>query len=223
MPAVTVNGRWLSYEIAGDGFPLLLVPDTHGTINDWAPSMPLLGELCRVIAYAYTRPAPLSAPTALSQARLRLADLVAFLDVLDVQRVYLAGYACGGQTALHFALDHPKRLEGLVLIGLDNPLLLPSQEAAGAEMLHPMEATSVPSLQLLTVPTLLLAGEYASGHLAWAAQLATCLACGVKGVVAGAGEAPHREQPLQLGHEILRFLLRCERQRNLVRGASFLL
>ena len=28
---------------------------------------------------------------------------------------------------------------------------------------------------------------------------------------------------LQLGHAVLRFLLHCERQRNLVRGASFLL
>ena len=28
---------------------------------------------------------------------------------------------------------------------------------------------------------------------------------------------------LQLGHAVMRFLLHCERQRNLVRGASFLL
>jgi hypothetical protein len=28
---------------------------------------------------------------------------------------------------------------------------------------------------------------------------------------------------LRLGHAVMRFLLHCERQRNLVRGASFLL
>jgi pimeloyl-ACP methyl ester carboxylesterase len=206
MPAVTVNGQWVSYAVAGDGFPLLLVPDTCGTINDWAPAMPLLGELCRVIAYEYPQPAALRAPEAPPEAPRRMADLVALLEVLDLQRVYLAGYASGAQIAWHFALHDPKRLEGMVLIGLDHPVLPPSQSATG-----------------LTVPTLLIAGEYASGHLACAAQLASQLSQSVKDVIAGAAEAPHREQPLQLAHAIVRFLLQCERQRNLVRGASFLL
>jgi pimeloyl-ACP methyl ester carboxylesterase len=161
--------------------------------------MPLLGELCRVIAYEYRSPPP--SPTAPGE---RLADLTALCAALGIERAYLAGYASGGATALRFACHTPQSLEGLVLLGMEHPGCLPETPA------------------LFSVPTLLITGEQADGQET-SHRLATRLAHGMTTVIPQAGTAPHREQPLQLGHAMIRFLLHCERQRNLVRGASFLL
>jgi pimeloyl-ACP methyl ester carboxylesterase len=204
MPGLTIHGWQYVYATEGEGFPLLLVPDTGGTIRDWAPSMPLLGELCRVVAYEYPGPAPAEAATRRSVPLVE--GLTAFLNALSVARAYLAGYAGGGQTALRFALHHPTRVEGLLLVGSDGP----------DELLEEC-------LSQTAIPMVLLVGDNTPMPLA-AAQAPTARFphCS-RVVIPGAGTAPHCEQPLRLGHAMLEFLQHCERQRNLVRGASFLL
>ena len=51
MREVVVQGVRFAYETAGDGFPLVLAPGPQGRRDVWLPYMPLLGELCRTIAY----------------------------------------------------------------------------------------------------------------------------------------------------------------------------
>ncbi|MGQ4808932.1 2-succinyl-6-hydroxy-2,4-cyclohexadiene-1-carboxylate synthase [Candidatus Entotheonellaceae bacterium PAL068K] len=204
MPDLTVHSRRLSYVMEGDGFPLILVPDHRGRLADWTQPILLLGELCKVIAYAYSEPyfAEVASVSCLPDSEV--ADLAVLLDVLAVQRTYLAGYASGGHTALRFALHHPDRLEALLLIGM-------------AEM--PPKT----SLDQMILPTGMFAGETAASHLACATQCTGQLRHGVSIVIPGAGVTPHLEQPRSLGHAMFDFLSRCERQRHLVRGASFLL
>ena len=98
------------------------------------------------------------------------------------------------------------RLEGLILIGKaeDDP--------SAWSLAWPTAA----------IPTLLLVGEHAPDHCQWAEQQITHLPQGRQKVVPGAFQMPLREQPKRLGHMIMQFLLHCERQRYLVRGASFL-
>jgi pimeloyl-ACP methyl ester carboxylesterase len=45
-----------------------------------------------------------------------LADLLAVMDELDVERAVLVGSSMGSHTALRLALDHPERVAGLVAI-----------------------------------------------------------------------------------------------------------
>lgn len=56
------------------------------------------------------------------------ADLAAFLDVLRIEAAVVAGASSGGQVALRFALDHPRRVLGLALLG--SPLRLGDKPAA---------------------------------------------------------------------------------------------
>lgn len=44
------------------------------------------------------------------------ADLLAILDVLAIRRVNLVGLSMGGAIAINFALDHPERVQKLILI-----------------------------------------------------------------------------------------------------------
>lgn len=210
MPNLQLGQHELSYVSDGEGFPLVLIPDTHGTVDDWSGALPLLGELCRVIAYEYHQRQP-SLPES-------VVTLLALLEALAIPRAYLAGYGRGAQTALHCAQYRPSRLEALMLIGMDSIPPLPARPPRIAE-----PAGDPLPLSGLGVPTCILAGEAAPEHRRCAAQLATQLPRSVSITVPGAHSEPHRDQPLPLGHAMLDFLTQCERQRNLVRGASFLL
>lgn len=202
MPIVEVNEEQIIYTIEGEGFPLVLLPDTDGHIADWCRQLPLLGELCRVIAYEYGQ-SHTEKRSSRGQAAL-VDDLISLCDTLAIKRAYLAGYADGGLTALHAAWRYPERSQGLLLIGLDHGL-------------------SAIRLSEIAIPTGILIGAQAPAHIACATFLASHLADGSHTIIPDAAVAPHHDQPLPLGHAMLSFLSQCERQRNLVRGASFLL
>jgi len=116
--------------------------------------------------------------------------------------------------ALHFALQHPERLEGLVLLGAH----------AAALDIAPGVMSLAARLHDITVPTLVLIEDQGHAALPYveilAERLPRCTRVVVSdSILAGSAGA----LALRLGHAMMRFLLHCERQRNLVRGASFLL
>lgn len=211
MAEVSVQGVRFSYETVGDGFPLVLAPGPQGV---WTPYMPLLGELCRAIAYAGD--APEEAPQRqIAYTSAGAADMLGtFLDGLGLQRVYLASQAVGWHMALHFALHYPGRLEGLVLIGTRDV------ETDAVRGLMSLEA----HLHEITVPTCVLIEAQVCAALPYAEVLTERLPHCTQVVLSDFTTSPLSGVPtLQLGHTMMRFLLHCERQRNLVRGASFLL
>jgi pimeloyl-ACP methyl ester carboxylesterase len=210
MPTLQLGQYDVTYAVEGEGFPLVLIPDTHGTIAHWSGPMPLLGELCRVIAYEFRLQPSMSAS---------IETILALLDTLAIPRAYLAGYGGGAQSALHCAQYVPERLEALLLVGMDSitpPPPWPSSRMA-ADPGRPRQ------LSTLDVPTCLLAGQATPEHLRYATRLAMQLPRGVSIPLPDTSTEPHRNQPLRLGHAMLDFLMQCERRRNLVRGASFLL
>ena len=211
MVEVSGQGVHFSYKTAGDGFPLVLTPGPQGI---WSPYIPLLGELCRTIMYTGHDLAEVSSTEGL-RASARAAEMLSlFLDILGLERVYLASQAVSWHTALHFALHYPGRLEGLVLIGARD---VETNAICG---IMSLEAR----LPAITVPTLVVSEAEALAALPYANFLTERLPRCTKLVVSDATPAASSGIPaLRLGHAVMRFLLHCERQRNLVRGASFLL
>lgn len=210
MPSLTVAHRRFIYEMEGEGFPLLLTPGHHGTPMLWAPQLPLLGELCRTIAYAVQDAPGTTSPVPAASTILTAAELVAFLDTLALERVYLASPPSDWPLALHMVYQVPHRLEGLLLVAMphthDTVQALP---AADVPMAH---------LPTMTVPTLLLLPEGTDRQHHVIHALTTWLPHCTQVMV------PTQEDlQRHLGHAMLQFLIHAERQRNLVRGASFLL
>jgi len=195
----SVAGKYgqINYTTEGEGFPLVLTPDRSGARTDWTNQIPLLGELCRIITYE-----PALRTSWSHEASVDILTTV--LDVLTLERTYLAGYAHGGITALHVARQSPARVEALLLIGID-------------------DAVQTVPLPAITVPTCVFVGANCPSHHTAATWLRTQLPRCVTITIPGAGAIPHQEQPWSLGHAMMDFLIHCERQRNLVRGASLLL
>jgi pimeloyl-ACP methyl ester carboxylesterase len=110
---VTLNGARIHYERSGSGFPLLFI---HAGIADsrmwepqakaWANHFDMIRPDLRGFGDSELPPVPYS-------SREDLADL---LDHLGVDRAHVVGCSMGGTAAIDLTLEHPGRVERLVLI-----------------------------------------------------------------------------------------------------------
>lgn len=118
------TGVRLPYVEQGDaaGIPVLLV---HGLADAWqsfALVLPHLPASVRAFALTLRGHGDASRPAQGYRSRDFAADLAAFMDALNLEAAVIAGGSSGGLVAQRFAIDHPERTLGLVLIG--SPLTL---------------------------------------------------------------------------------------------------
>ena len=109
-----VNGTRLYYEAAGKGPAVVLL---HGGLVDsrlWDEQMGPLSKHSRVVRYDLRGYGRSAAPAAQFWPT---EDLRALLDFLKIERATLVGLSLGGIIAADFALEHPERVERLVLVG----------------------------------------------------------------------------------------------------------
>jgi pimeloyl-ACP methyl ester carboxylesterase len=116
------NGQQINYYIAGpaDGTRLLLLHGggTDNALLSWTDTIPALVEAGYRI-YAPDWPGHGDSP--LPNVRFTVEYLIATLDALmtawEIDRATLIGISMGGGVALGTALNHPHRVDRLVLIG----------------------------------------------------------------------------------------------------------
>ncbi len=109
-----VNGTRLFYESMGEGPAVVLV---HGGLVDsrmWDAQMGPLSKRFRVVRYDLRGYGRSAAP---ADEYYPLEDLRALLDYLKIDKATLVGLSLGGIVAADFALEHPARVERLVLVG----------------------------------------------------------------------------------------------------------
>lgn len=109
----------LPYVEQGDpaGVPLLLL---HAIADSWHAFEPVLAHLPKSIhAFALTQRGhgDASHPVAGYHVHDFATDLVAFMNAIELEAAVIAGGSSGGFVARRFAIDHPERTLGLVLLG----------------------------------------------------------------------------------------------------------
>jgi len=110
---VDVNGGRLFYEARGAGEFVIL---SHGGFGDrrmWDSQFGALAKHYRVIRYDHRGFSRSSKPNAPYSP---VADLVALMDALHVERAHIIGNSMGASLALDFALIHPERVNKLVIV-----------------------------------------------------------------------------------------------------------
>ncbi len=117
----------LNFRRYGSGPTLVL---QHGFVGGGGYFAPLSARLARLFdvicpdlpgfAGSAGQPAEMTAP-GLSRS------LLALLDALDVERFSLLGHSMGGAVALQTALEHPERIDKLVLYGTGSTGRLPKR------------------------------------------------------------------------------------------------
>lgn len=109
----------LPYAEQGDpsGLPVLLL---HGFADSWRSFelvLPYLPENIHAVALTLRGHGDASRPATGYGIRDFAGDLAEFQDAMHLRAAVIVGHSMGSGVALRFALDHPERTMGLVLVG----------------------------------------------------------------------------------------------------------
>jgi pimeloyl-ACP methyl ester carboxylesterase len=117
--ATTGDGVRLHYEETGTGSPVLFIHEFAGDHRSWEPQVRALARRHRCVTYDARGYAPSDVPEEperYSQERA-VADAVAVLDHLEIERSHVVGLSMGGFCTLHLGLRHPERALSLTVAG----------------------------------------------------------------------------------------------------------
>jgi len=121
--AVFSDGHSITYESHGQGTPVLLLHPANATRRAWS-DLGWIGALTRrghravtIDSRGFGESDSVDHPDHLRLGTSSL-DIIAVLDVLRIGSAHLCAFSLGAAQALRFALDHPARVDSLVLGGL---------------------------------------------------------------------------------------------------------
>ena len=121
MPVIhTDDGVALHTEITGTGQPLLFIHEFAGDHRSWEPQVRYFSASYRCITYSARGYPPSDVPAEphrYSQDRA-VADAIAVLDGIGVQRAHVVGLSMGGFATLHLLMRHPDRVASAVVAGV---------------------------------------------------------------------------------------------------------
>lgn len=107
--------------VVGEGPPVLVI---HGGAGGYDQGLLETRELENFKFIAVSRPGYLRTPIETGRTPAEQADaLAALLDAMGIKRAAVIGTSMGGLIAIHFALRHPERCWGLVLVSAVNASL----------------------------------------------------------------------------------------------------
>lgn len=117
MPAAAVNGIELSYEVTGEGPPVLLICGTGQAAAMW-PMTGVFDALAghTVIAFDNRGIAPSSVPSGPYTVEQLADDAIGLLEHLDVGPVAVLGASLGGTIAQRVALQRPDLVRAAIFV-----------------------------------------------------------------------------------------------------------
>jgi 3-oxoadipate enol-lactonase len=114
---VTANGISINYRIDGpEGAPWLVFSNSLATsLAMWDEQTAALNDSFRVLRYDQRGHGGTDAPRGRYAFDTLLADALALMDALAIERAHFAGLSMGGATAMGLAERHPGRFERVII------------------------------------------------------------------------------------------------------------
>ncbi len=115
---ITVNGLRLHYlDHGGDGPPLVLMPGLTANAHSFDGLIAAgLSPALRVLALDLRGRGLSDKPDSGYSMADHAADIIAFLEALELDKVILGGHSFGGLLTIYLAANHPRRFRKLVVI-----------------------------------------------------------------------------------------------------------
>lgn len=155
---IEAGGIRYYYEIRGQGEPLLLLHGGLGSIDMFAPVMPILAEKRQVIGVdlqGHGRTALGDRPFSLQAMG---ADMAAILTELGYGAVDVLGYSLGSGVAFQLAVQHPEKIRRLALVSAGfsqdgfYPEMIPMQAQLSGKMADMMKDTPMYKSYMAVAP-----------------------------------------------------------------------
>ncbi len=105
----------IAHSVSGNGPALLLIQGLGYPRWGWEPIVAPLAASYRVVTFDNRGIGDSDAPPGPYDTATMAADAVAVLDLLGIERAHVVGASLGGMIAQMVALEHPERVDRLVL------------------------------------------------------------------------------------------------------------
>jgi pimeloyl-ACP methyl ester carboxylesterase len=156
---VELAGRaTLRYVERGDpaGIPVLLL---HGVTDSWhsfEPLLPLLPTSIHAFALSQRGHGNSERPARGYRTRDFAEDIAGFMDAVGLRSAIIVGHSMGATHAQRFAIDHPQRVAGLVLVGAfatyrGNAVIVDLWRSTVSRLADPVDAAFVREFQESTL------------------------------------------------------------------------
>jgi len=116
MPTVDTNGLKIYYEVHGGGEPLVMIMGLGANLDWWGPDLiERLARRYRLLLFDNRGAGRTEKPAARYSIRMFADDTAALMDAVGIPRAHVLGVSMGGMIAQELALQHPQRVERLIL------------------------------------------------------------------------------------------------------------
>jgi pimeloyl-ACP methyl ester carboxylesterase len=105
----------IAYEILGDGEPLLMIHGLGYARWGWGALTAPLASRARLVTFDNRGIGESDVPRGPYSAQLMAKDAVSVLDAAGIKRAHVLGASLGGMVAQALAVEHPERVDRLVL------------------------------------------------------------------------------------------------------------
>jgi pimeloyl-ACP methyl ester carboxylesterase len=116
MPFHRVNGIQIYFEEHGQGEPLLLIQGLGYPSGMWFLQIPALSRHFRTIVFDNRGVGKTDKPDEPYSVPLMASDAAGLLAALGIQKTHVVSVSLGGYIAQELALNHPDRVDRLVLM-----------------------------------------------------------------------------------------------------------
>ena len=117
MPTFSSDDVDIYYEVAGEGYPLVLSHEFAGDITSWEPQVNYFSRRYQVITYCQRGYPPSDVPDnpADYSQDIQVEDLYRLLKHLGIRQAHIGGLSMGGTLALGFVMAHPEMCRSIVV------------------------------------------------------------------------------------------------------------
>ena len=158
MPRVEVNDIQTYYEVHGEGFPLVMIQGLSANTGWWDPRwIQTLSERFKVVAFDNRGAGRTELSGKEYSIRLFADDTAALMDALGIPEAHVLGISMGGMIAQELALNHPRKVEKLILCSTycgGEKSVQPSDEVMQT-LMPDRGALTVEEVARMTIPLLL--------------------------------------------------------------------